>query len=366
MFLSLFKKYRPAKPIPDFVSDTVDITPGRPLRMYAPNGQFRDISTDELVGSQLNHFKGWLCGMGVESLYVDMDGNVFGASCRILGKLGNVFEDFEIPKAWTSCPVEKCTCGADLFIPKAKTNKDKALLQKTLGKQSPARSDLRVADLRKFTAMERTHSASEKQIYWEIGRRCNYDCSYCWPFIHNNHEAHKSLEALLSASEKILHKFARGQKVNFIISGGEPTLNPAFLDWVRYISALGHTLSMHSNGSRLPDYYRELIHYGNLNISVHFEFYKKERMLKVIEAITDEKVKNKNQGVGHLEIKFMMAPGRRQEALELQKAILEIPNFKEYCTSAFVPIRDGKNGDRIMEGYQPEDFELFGEAQLGT
>ena len=91
-----------------------------------------------------------------------------------------------------------------------------------------------------------------------------------------------------------------------------------------------------------------------------------EKFVNVVAAVTEEKISNKNQGVGHLEVKLMMAPGRRPQALELQSQILNIPGFKEYCTWAFVPIRDGKMGDQIKEGYEPEDFELFGNGVVPT
>ncbi|MFZ3230695.1 MAG: radical SAM protein [Pseudobdellovibrio sp.] len=336
-----------------------DLTPGRPLRAYNKDGQFSDYSTDDLVSKKLNFFEGWSCGLGTMSLFVDMDGNIFGASCQVGGKLGNIYEDFEIPKKWLICNRQLCSCGADLFIPKAKTEELKNLLAKTnseevnLKKRSLVEGD-------QIAAIERTHASNLKQVYWEIGRRCNYDCSYCWPWIHNKTDRHKTFNELLTATEKVIQKFSQGSRVNFIISGGEPTLNPDFLDWVRYISTMGHYLSMHSNGTRLPEYYRELIHFGDLNLSAHFETINIEKFIKVVAAITDEKAKLKNVGVGHLEVKMMMAPGRRAIALELQEGILKIPNFKNYCTWAFVPIRDGKMGDQIMEGYTDEDFKLFG------
>lgn len=339
-----------------------DITPGRPLRAYNSTGQFSDFSTDDLVGKRLNYFEGWLCGVGTENLFVNMDGEIFGASCKVGGKLGNIYEDFTIPESWLACTHKLCSCGADLFIPKALNADSRLLLTKTLG--NPVDLEKRTDSQQKIVALERTHASHQKQVYWEIGRRCNYDCSYCWPWIHNKTDRHKTLEELLTATEKIITKFAKGAQVNFIISGGEPSLNPDFLDWVRYISVMGHHLSMHSNGSRLPAYYTELIHYGDLNLSAHFEFLNVEKFLDVVAAVTGEKVKCLNQGVGHLEVKLMMTPGKRAAALELQRGLLEIPNFKDYCTWAFVPIRDGKMGDEIKEGYLPEDFELFGNGKI--
>jgi hypothetical protein len=65
----------------------MDITPGKPIRTYAEDGTWRDWSTDELVGAKLNYIPGWKCGAGVDSLYIDMDGYVWTASCRVGGKL---------------------------------------------------------------------------------------------------------------------------------------------------------------------------------------------------------------------------------------------------------------------------------------
>ena len=338
-----------------------DITPGRPIRAYNADGGFSDFSTDDLVGKRLNYFKGWSCGVGTDNIFVNMDGDIYGASCKVGGKLGNIYEDFEIPDQWLSCPRELCSCGADLFIPKAKAANQQNLLVKTNGASVDLlKRSAKELEGSEIIAMERTHASNQKQVYWEIGRRCNYDCRYCWPWIHNKTDPHKPLDVLISATTKVIEKFAKGSQVNFIISGGEPTLNPDFLEWVQYISAMGHHLSMHSNGTRLPAYYRELIHYGDLNLSAHFETLDETKFANVVAAVTDEKVKNRNQGVGHLEIKFMMAPGRRQQALGLRDRLLQIPEFKNYCTWAFVPIRDGKMGDQIKQGYESADFELFG------
>ncbi len=338
-----------------------DISPGRPLRVYNRSGNFSDFSTDEIVGRKMNFFEGWSCGVGSTNLFVDMDGNIHGASCRVGGKLGNIYEDFEVPEKWLICEKKTCSCGADLFIPKTKTLEDQSLLVKT-NFQIPDLSKRVEIDIPEMVAMERTHASDRKQVYWEIGRRCNYDCSYCWPFIHNKTDRHKTLTELKNATDKVLLKFAKGSKVNFIISGGEPTLNPDFMEWVRYIASQGHHLSTHSNGTRLPDYYRELVHYGDLNLSAHFESLVMDKFVRVVAAVTEEKVKVHNLNVGHLEVKLMMAPGKREMALELERRLLAIPNFKEYCTWAFVPIRNGKLGDQVMEGYTEEDFKLFGEG----
>lgn len=348
-----------------------DFTPGKPIRTYAQDGSWRDWSTDELVGAKLNYLIDWKCGAGVDSLYIDMDGYVWTASCRVGGKLGSVWDDFDVPNDWIDCTKKSCTCGADLFIPKAQKNDFKHLLRK--GQRLPAQNELRNNEQIDFVAMERTHASSQKQVYWEIGRRCNYDCSYCWPWIHNNTDPHKGLEELMKATNLIEQKFTKGESVNFIISGGEPTANKDFLDWLRYLNACGHHVSLHSNGSRKPEYYREIIHYGDLNLSVHFEFYNRNRFIEVVKAVAEEKAINRNQRVGHLEIKFMMAPHNREETLSLEEELKNLPYFTSHCTWAIVPIRGSLNnknsdpsnssGSEIMEGYTEEDYVLFGDRK---
>jgi organic radical activating enzyme len=347
----------------------MDQTPGKPIRTYAKDGTWRDWSTDELVGAKLNYIPGWKCGAGVDSLFIDMDGGVWTASCRVGGPLGNVFEDFKVPESWIDCTRNNCSCGADLFIPKTQKIEFQPLLRR--GQGLPAQLELRNNELTDFVAMERTHASTQKQIYWEISRRCNYDCSYCWPWIHNNTDRHKSLEELMNATHNLEKHFTKGESVNFIISGGEPTANKNFLDWLRYLNVMGHHVSLHSNGSRLPDYYREVIHYGDLNLSVHFEFYDRSKFVKVVEAIAHEKATVGD--CGHLEIKFMMAPHNREETLSLEEELKLLPYFKDYCTWAIVPIRGGldnknsqpnlKSGSEVMIGYTKEDYILFGDRK---
>lgn len=345
------------------------ITPGKPIRTYSQDGSWRDWSTDELVGAKLNFLSGWSCGAGVDNLFIDMDGNVWTASCRVGGNLGNVFDDFTTPDSWVTCPKATCSCGADLFIPKSKDPSYQSALKQ--GKLTQEQYQQQDNTLTNFVALERTHASSQKQVYWEIGRRCNYDCSYCWPWIHNKTDQHKSLEELMKATHLIEEKFIKGEAVNFIISGGEPTVNKHFLDWLRYLNVCNHHISLHSNGSRLPEYYREIIHYGDLNLSVHFEFYNRERFVNVVKAVTEEKVNDRS--CGHLEVKFMMAPHNREETLSLEEELKSIPNFAQYCTWAIVPIRGDLtnnqskpstgSGSQVMEGYSKDDYTLFGDRK---
>jgi MoaA/NifB/PqqE/SkfB family radical SAM enzyme len=343
-----------------------DTTPGKPLRVYDADGNWKDFGTDEFVGQQLNYLDGWSCSMGVENLFINSDGDVFGASCMMGGTYGNVFDNFKLAKEWPRCKKLICSCGADLFIPKVSLAEHLPLLRKK--QELPTDMSKKVEKLSSIVAMERVYGTSLKQVHWEIGRRCNYDCSYCWPNIHNNYETHKSLEELITATDKIQEYFVKEGKCNFIITGGEPTANSAFLDWCRYLNALDYNLSMHSNGSRTPDYYQELIKYGDLNLSVHYEAWDQMKFLKVVEAIVKTKVEH-NERTGHLEVKIMMKPGTTEYTIDFEQKLKAIPKFTDYCTWAIVPIKDnnyivtqGSEMDgKLLDGYKEIDFTLFGD-----
>lgn len=338
-----------------------DFTQGKPLRVYNSHGHWRDFSTDEFIGENKHYLKGWICSHGVQNLFINSDGDVYGASCYMSGVLGNVFNDFRAPLTWQKCVKSFCSCGADLFIPKVKDLDHVKHLRKSqnlttiTGNQDQTMTD-------DFVAMERTHDSTYKQVHWEIGRRCNYSCSYCWPHIHNNYERHKSLDELMSATTLIQEKFIGTSKCNFIITGGEPTANSAFLKWCQYLNSCKYHLSMHSNGSRSPEYYAEIINYGDLNLSGHYEQWNAEKFIAVITAITEVKTSKNNDGVGHLEVKLMMTPGTTEYTIGIKQRILSIPKFQEYCVLCIVPVKDNnaKFDGPLLPGYTEKDYELFG------
>lgn len=350
--------------------------PGKPVRIYQDDGTFKDFSTEEVVGQQLNSFLGWKCAAGVENLCINFDGDVQSASCGSIGssgqigKYGNVFESFELDGEWITCQQKFCSCGADLFIPKAKDEAQKSRLKFRNGE--PHDLSKKVSEIRSPSAVERTFSPGNKQIFWELGRRCNYDCSYCHPYVHNNFEEHKTLEQLMFATEK-LEQFSKGEKINFAISGGEPTMNPDFLPWVKHLTRKGHRVSTHSNGSRAPEYYCELIRYSDINISVHFEFFEKKKMLEVLTALSREIFNRKTalQKIGHVEVMLMMLPGKKDLILDFEKDVWQIPYFRDHCTMTIMPIRghesiedkSAKSGDVLLQDYRLEDLILAGNRE---
>ena len=368
-----------------------DNTVGRPVRAYNAHGYFSDYSTEEIIAKKMNFFKGWECAAGTENINIDFDGHCQAASCGILlnlenqthtSRMGNVFDGTFIPASgWATCDIQACSCGADIFIPKHRADASRSLLKKYSGskeeenKRLPPNSN----NFNSLAAVERTHSSRYKQIFWEIGRLCNFDCTYCPPFVHNKTEKPKTWEMLNQAYAMIKERFLKGDgKGNFIISGGEPTANPHYMKLAKMISNDGHKLSTHTNGTKSIDYYRELIIYRDINISLHFEYIDRFRyhIPDLLEGVINKKIELTRRGdvnAGHCEIIFMIKPRRLDEALAFEKKLIAVPGFLDCCTHTFMPIRTNdiiqenklgnftnRNGNQLLNTYPPQEMDQMG------
>lgn len=62
-------------------------------------------------------------------------------------------------------------------------------------------------------------------VSWILGRFCNYNCSYCWPYAHTNKVDYQPLSVYLKAIESIKKQANNNNFTNFhwSFSGGEPT-----------------------------------------------------------------------------------------------------------------------------------------------
>lgn len=73
-------------------------------------------------------------------------------------------------------------------------------------------------------------------VSWILGRFCNYNCSYCWPYARSSIKDHYSFEIYTQTIDKI-KKQARDNgftEFHFSFSGGEPTAYKRFNELVDY------------------------------------------------------------------------------------------------------------------------------------
>lgn len=116
------------------------------------------------------------------------------------------------------------------------------------------------------------NSSAAMSVDWYIGKRCNFNCSYCADYLHDYKSKHVPYENMKYLVDSIYQK--HGANVLWSFCGGEPTIHPKFMELCKYVNELGcvHS-SVTTNGSRTADYFCELLEYiDNITMSFHFEF----------------------------------------------------------------------------------------------
>ncbi|MGB8275189.1 MAG: radical SAM protein [Alphaproteobacteria bacterium] len=131
-------------------------------------------------------------------------------------------------------------------------------------------------------------------LNWVITPHCNFTCSYCTAY--DNAASYPSLDDLKSAADKIA-RLGRGD-VKVVLTGGEPTVHPGYVPFVRYLAdrLTGlTTLRTESNLSRTPRFYREFLAAmaGRAAIlafhaSYHFEFTDMDRFLANARFLSEQ------------------------------------------------------------------------------
>lgn len=116
---------------------------------------------------------------------------------------------------------------------------------------------------------------SEKMLVsWDIGRRCNFDCTYCESTRHNTYSAPTAIEKLQSSFLFIKqYTDLYNREVNLSFTGGEPTVNPKFWELVEYIKQNSNfEVSLTSNGTWHPKHNQFIIdNFVGVTVSWHSE-----------------------------------------------------------------------------------------------
>ena len=156
-------------------------------------------------------------------------------------------------------------------------------------------------------------------ITWDVGRRCNYDCTYCPPHRHDNFSPHADLETLKKTGQfvfdyaELLMPYKKTKRININFTGGEPTNNPNFLafgEWLqqtfkeKYEDKFWMNLTITSNGAfgrKMADSVCE--NYGFMTISYHAEAHPslKKQVVDNIYYFTERKFPIKINVMFHAE-----------------------------------------------------------------
>jgi MoaA/NifB/PqqE/SkfB family radical SAM enzyme len=121
------------------------------------------------------------------------------------------------------------------------------------------------------------------KIEWNLGKRCNYDCSYCPSSIHDSTSPHTNIEILKATVDKLM---TLGKPVRLSFTGGEPTVHPKFKELVQYCKHVGISwISVTTNGTLPYEFYASLP-VDQYVFSIHLE-YDWKRVFNTVESIVD-------------------------------------------------------------------------------
>jgi MoaA/NifB/PqqE/SkfB family radical SAM enzyme len=148
-------------------------------------------------------------------------------------------------------------------------------------------------------------------INWNLGKRCNYDCSYCSPTIHDWVSPHLLIETIQNFLDQI-SEWTTSQNKSFTMSltGGEPFVHPRIIEILKIIkqsNSYGDRLTCTTNGSLpLELYERALDYLTHLTISLHLERSDSE----VLDTLNKAIALQKKYPTKWINVQVMCLPGK--------------------------------------------------------
>jgi MoaA/NifB/PqqE/SkfB family radical SAM enzyme len=126
------------------------------------------------------------------------------------------------------------------------------------------------------------HQGSIK-VEWNLGKRCNYDCSYCPASIHDNLSPHTNIEILKATVDKLV---TLGKPIRLSFTGGEPCVHPKFAELITYCNYKGISwISVTTNGTLPYEFYASL-NVDQFVFSLHLE-YDWQRVYNTMSKVAD-------------------------------------------------------------------------------
>jgi MoaA/NifB/PqqE/SkfB family radical SAM enzyme len=123
------------------------------------------------------------------------------------------------------------------------------------------------------------------KVEWNLGKRCNYDCSYCPSSIHDNSSPHTDINILEATVDKLCEI---GKPLRISLTGGEPCIHPDIEDLLDYFKRKDiFWVNLTTNGTRPANWYlQNEMYFNHLVFSLHFE-YDWQRVVRTINEFYD-------------------------------------------------------------------------------
>lgn len=143
----------------------------------------------------------------------------------------------------------------------------------------PNIEDLRLEELAAIVPGHVDIQQNVLTVNWNIGRRCNFSCSYCPKDLHDRVSPHLTYNQLVLAWENIVAAMQpKSMLASIEFTGGEPTINPHFLAFATHLNRSHRqkiwSVGVTTNGSAGAEYYSLLMKELDwISFSTHFEWW---------------------------------------------------------------------------------------------
>jgi hypothetical protein len=194
-------------------------------------------------------------------------------------------------------------------------------------------------------------------VSWILGRFCNYNCSYCWPYARSDKLDYQTLEAYKNTINEIKRQ-ARANGFNqfhWSFSGGEPTAYKYLLDLTRYlddgVATPYQTIHMTTNLSPSLNWWRNwhnatcLLQRRSITASYHTEFAKESEFGDKCLQLMEDTV--------HVTINQVMVPEKFFETLE------RCDRFRKRGINVTLKPQSNPTATAIVDGYTTEMIDIM-------
>jgi molybdenum cofactor biosynthesis enzyme MoaA len=179
-------------------------------------------------------------------------------------------------------------------------------------------NDKKIIAIRSLLCPDHAHNIPPTvlAISWLLGKRCNYDCSYCPPHTHDAVSPFLDQASAINFVSNVL-KFteANNKKIKWSFTGGEPFIDTGFLPLVKMISNHASTeqINVTTNGSLPLKTYVDCENiFAGITISLHLErseFEIRKTIKKIIHL-------NKNTSM-FINVNLMFLPGQQSQVEQI-------------------------------------------------
>jgi organic radical activating enzyme len=191
---------------------------------------------------------------------------------------------------------------------------------------------------------------------WILGRFCNYNCSYCWPYARSDKQDYQSLDVYKNTVDEIKRQARENGFTEFhwSFSGGEPTAYKQLNDLVKHLDEQESTYqSIHmttnlSPGSKWWNTWcrnTEMLQRRSITASFHDEFAKEQEFGDKCLQLMYELV--------HVTINQVMVPEKFDELYA------RMARFHERGINVTLKPQSDPTASNIVDGYTEEMIDLM-------